>query len=202
MAASPSKDCKKFPILPAATKHHHILAHSQRGLDRDNYKPLLLPHNRICARGRKICSTTSQITMEDPESPPGSPGDATTPLQPMTPDRVNQQRDSSFSTPRSDHQRDSSIHEKIQQFNNMSRFGPQTAATMTKQLERKTADAALKRAMLGREEAESDMRRFREETRLLRKQIEEGKERERRVGERLETVMVSKLKPLGRPFDD
>lgn len=71
-----------------------------------------------------------------------------------------------------------------------SRLGPQTAAAMTKQLERKTADAALKRAMLGREEAESEMRRFREEARLLRKQIEEGKERERRVGERLETVMV------------
>jgi hypothetical protein len=59
-----------------------------------------------------------------------------------------------------------------------------------KQLERKTNDAALKRAMLGREEAESEMRRYREETRSLRRQVEEGKERERRVGERLENVMV------------
>ncbi|KAH6656574.1 hypothetical protein BKA67DRAFT_654903 [Truncatella angustata] len=132
--------------------------------------------------------------MAESESLPGSPGGATTPLQPLTPDRVNQQRDSYFSSPRGsptrgDHHRDSSIHDKIQQFNNMAKVGPHTAASMTKQLERKTADAALKRAMLGREEAESEMRRFREETRLLRKQVDEGKERERRVGERLETVM-------------
>ncbi|KAF3025572.1 hypothetical protein E8E14_011526 [Neopestalotiopsis sp. 37M] len=128
----------------------------------------------------------------DAGSLPGSPcaGGSTTPLLPATPDRVNQQRDSNVSPTRSGHHRDSSIHDKIQQFNQMSsRLGPQTAAAMTKQLERKTADAALKRAMLGREEAESEMRRFREEARLLRKQIEEGKERERRVGERLETVM-------------
>jgi hypothetical protein len=59
-----------------------------------------------------------------------------------------------------------------------------------KQLERKANDAALKRAMLGREEAESEMRRYREEARALRRQIEEGKDRERKVGERLESVMV------------
>jgi hypothetical protein len=34
------------------------------------------------------------------------------------------------------------------------------------------------------------MRRYRDEARVLRKQIEEGKDRERRVGERLEAVMV------------
>ncbi|KAI1852634.1 hypothetical protein JX265_003121 [Neoarthrinium moseri] len=128
--------------------------------------------------------------MEEADSLPCSPGAAAqSPLQPMTPDRVNQQRDSYFGSPRSSHARDSSIHDKIQAFNNLSRLGPGSAANMSKQLERKTADAALKRAMLGREEAESDLRRYREEARLLRKQIEEGKERERRVGERLETVM-------------
>lgn len=63
----------------------------------------------------------------------------------------------------------------------------------SKQLERKTADAALKRAMLGREEAESEVRRYREEAKMLRKAFEEGKERERKVGERLETVMVGEL---------
>ena len=78
--------------------------------------------------------------------------------------------------------RDSSVHDKINQFN--------TLAMQSKQLERKTADAALKRAMLGREEAEAEMRRYRDECRALRKQVEEGKERERKVGERLETVMV------------
>ncbi|KAM7206433.1 hypothetical protein V8F20_002782 [Naviculisporaceae sp. PSN 640] len=77
--------------------------------------------------------------------------------------------------------RDSSVHDKISQFNSL--------AMQSKQLERKTADAALKRAMLGREEAETEMRRYRDEARLLKKHLEEGKERERRVGERLETVM-------------
>jgi hypothetical protein len=43
---------------------------------------------------------------------------------------------------------------------------------------------------VGREEAESEMRRYREEVRVLRKQVEEGNARERKVGERLETVMV------------
>ncbi|KAH8677815.1 hypothetical protein BX600DRAFT_506819 [Xylariales sp. PMI_506] len=119
-------------------------------------------------------------------SQPGS--GAATPLQPATPDRVNQQREQTSSA-RSSHARDSSIHDKIQQFNNLSRFPPSNAASMSKHLERKTADNALKRAMLGREEAESEMRRYREDARLLRRQIEEGKERERRVGERLETVM-------------
>lgn len=78
--------------------------------------------------------------------------------------------------------RDSSVHDKISQFNNL--------AMQSKQLERKTADAALKRAMLGREEAETEMRRYRDEVRVLKKHLEEGKERERRVGERLEAVMV------------
>jgi hypothetical protein len=122
---------------------------------------------------------------------PGSPG---TPLFQVSPERVNQQRPQSMYEPESDsasihrlsesrgHSRDSSVHDKVAQFNSLAFQG--------KQLERKANDAALKRAMLGREEAESEMRRYREETRALRRQIEEGRERERKVGERLETVMV------------
>jgi hypothetical protein len=111
-----------------------------------------------------------------------------TPLQPVSADRVNHQREgaamlSSLHGRAEEAARDSSVHDKINQFNTLS--------MQSKHLERKTADAALKRAMLGREEAESEMRRYRDEARLLRKQVEEGKERERRVGERLETVMVS-----------
>jgi hypothetical protein len=64
-------------------------------------------------------------------------------------------------------------------------------ALQSKALERKANDAALKRAMVGREEAETEMRRYREEVRTLRKQVEEGNARERKVGERLEAVMVS-----------
>lgn len=44
--------------------------------------------------------------------------------------------------------------------------------------------------MLGREEAEGETRRLREENRLLRQDVEEGRARERRVGERMEGVMV------------
>ncbi len=119
---------------------------------------------------------------------PGSPG---TPLFQVSPERVNQQRPNTTNSVFDDspagsvgrHTRESSVHEKVAAFNSLAYQG--------KQLERKTNDAALKRAMLGREEAESEMRRYREEVKSLRRQIEEGSERERRVGERLENVMVS-----------
>jgi hypothetical protein len=126
--------------------------------------------------------------MDSPSSLPGSPGlenHRGGPLLQASPDRVNMQRDSILSTSIRSELRDSSVHDKISQFNTLS--------MQSKTLERKTADAALKRAMLGREEAESEMRRYREETRALRRQVEEGRERERRVGERLETVMVCRV---------
>ena len=104
----------------------------------------------------------------------GSPG----PLQAMSPERVNQQQGSTLGLNASV----ASVTDKISQFNSL--------AMQSKQLERKTADAALKRAMLGREEAETEMRRYRDEVRQLRKLVEEGRDRERRVGERLEGVMV------------
>jgi hypothetical protein len=103
----------------------------------------------------------------------------------VSPDRVNQQRkDITASTLNGlgGHSRDSSVHERAAKFDSLAFQG--------KTLERKANDAALKRAMLGREEAESEMRKYREEARSLRKLVEEGKERERKVGERLETVMV------------
>jgi hypothetical protein len=112
-------------------------------------------------------------------------------LTALSPDRVNQQRfdlTSSeararlFSPGSPAHSRESSVHEKAAKF--------ETLAFQGKQLERRANDAALKRAMLGREEAESEMRRYRDEARGLRKVVEEGKERERKVGERLEQMMV------------
>jgi seryl-tRNA synthetase len=121
--------------------------------------------------------------MDHTPDEPGTPlsGSSSGALQPVSSDRFNQQRDTRRGE---DGQRDSiTVSDKISQFNSL--------AVQSKQLERKTADAALKRAMLGREEAEAEMRRYRDEARALRKQVEEGKERERRVGERLETVMVS-----------
>ncbi|KAI0385496.1 hypothetical protein F5Y04DRAFT_186777 [Hypomontagnella monticulosa] len=127
------------------------------------------------------------LDVEHSPSLPGSPGAA--PLQPMSPDRVNQQRDAMLSSIRTDQYRDSDVHDKIRQFNNLAHTGPGGVASMSRQLERKTADAALKRAMLGREEAETEMRRYRDEARALRRQVEESRGRERKVGERLEDVM-------------
>lgn len=109
---------------------------------------------------------------------PSSPG-RPTPLFPVSPERVNRQSENASPT---SHSRDSSVHEKISKFDSLAYQG--------KALERRTADAALKRAMMGREEAESEMRRYRDEARSLRKHAEEGKDRERKVGERLEDVMV------------
>ncbi len=113
---------------------------------------------------------------------PASPG---TPLFQVSPERVNQQRfegNPSPLTAAGRHSRESSVHDKVAKFDSL--------AVQSKALERKTNDAALKRAMLGREEAENEMRRYREEVRILRKQVDEGKDRERKVGERLESVMV------------
>jgi hypothetical protein len=120
---------------------------------------------------------------------PSSPGGGGQPLQQVS---HNAQRESALFASvqqqrmgESPSARDSSVHEKINQFN--------TLAMHSKTLERKTADAALKRAMLGREEAEAEARRYREEVISLRKEIEEGKKNERKVGERLEAVMVGSL---------
>lgn len=126
--------------------------------------------------------------MDHIPSEPGTPLDGPCPgaLQPVSSDRFNQQREARRGE---DGHRDSiTVSDKINQFNSL--------AMQSKQLERKTADAALKRAMLGREEAEAELRRYRDEARALRKHVEEGKERERRVGERLETVMVSLARKL------
>lgn len=55
---------------------------------------------------------------------------------------------------------------------------------------RKRHEAELRRAQIAREEAESDARRLREEVRRLRRECEDERERERKVGRRLEVVMV------------
>ncbi|KAJ0107324.1 hypothetical protein J7T55_015790 [Diaporthe amygdali] len=118
------------------------------------------------------------------------------PFDPVSSERLNKQLGSeqrlslnSLGSPtKKGHSRDSSVSDKINQFN--------TLASQSKHLERKNADAALKRAMLGREEAEAEVRKYRDdvqkykdEVRALKKELEEGRVRERKVGERLETVM-------------
>ncbi len=120
---------------------------------------------------------------------PASPG---TPLFPVSPERANrQQLPHSPSLPQISHlQNDpfmthsrgnSDVQGKVAQFNNLSKEAAQR---------RKDNEAAIKRAVLGREEAENETRRLREENRVLRQDVEEGRARERRVGERMEGVMV------------
>ena len=121
--------------------------------------------------------------MDGSSTPTGS---VTGPLQAVTPERVNR-RDSNMSgmsgmSPARPDGYESPVLEKISQYNIMSGQG---------KLERKTAEAALKRAVVGREEAEAEMRRLRDFNKSLKAAAEEGKDRERKVGERLETVMVS-----------
>lgn len=125
---------------------------------------------------------------------PASPG---TPLFPVSPERVNRQLlPQSPSAPSnlqsqndpftSHHSRTLStdVQGKVAQFNNLAKEDNQ---------KRKDNEAALRRAVLGREEAENETKRFREENRILRKEIEEARARERKVGERLEGMKVRSL---------
>lgn len=55
---------------------------------------------------------------------------------------------------------------------------------------RKRHEAELRRAQIGREEAENDVARLREEARRLKKENDESRDRERQVTKRLEVVKV------------
>lgn len=74
------------------------------------------------------------------------------------------------------------MQNKVAQFNSLSKEAVQR---------RKDNEAAMRRAVLGREEAENETRRLKEETNRLNKELEEGKARERKVAERIESVMVA-----------
>ena len=130
---------------------------------------------------------------------PASPG---TPLFPVSPERANRQHilpqqqqqqqhhlAQSPSLPalpaflaKNDHVRgDSDVQGKVAQFNNLAKDAAQR---------RKDNEAALKRAILGREEAEGESRKLRDENSGLRKEVEEGRGRERTVSDRLERLQV------------
>ncbi|KAF1735869.1 hypothetical protein CRV24_004797 [Beauveria bassiana] len=133
------------------------------------------------AHTQTVRERTFTPTMD--ESLSFTPARPMSPLQTSTPARVNQRRDSEMTpTPFRTDGYDSPVLEKISQFNNMS--------GQSRQLERRANDA-LRRAVVGREEAEMEMRRLRDEIKQLQSTVEQGKERERKVGERLETVMDS-----------
>ena len=75
----------------------------------------------------------------------------------------------------------SDVQGKVAQFNGLAKEAAHR---------RKENEAALKRATLGREEAENECRRLRESSELLRREIEEGRARERRVSEKAEALQV------------
>ncbi|KAL8943900.1 MAG: hypothetical protein Q9216_000794 [Gyalolechia sp. 2 TL-2023] len=123
---------------------------------------------------------------EERKKIPASPG---TPLFPVSPERANRQAlphspslPSDLHDPfKSAHLRENSdVQNKVAQFNSLSKEAAQR---------RKDNEAAMRRAVLGREEAETETKRLKDENRVLRKEIEEGRAREKRVAERLESVM-------------
>lgn len=57
----------------------------------------------------------------------------------------------------------------------------------------KRREAELRRALMAREEAETDAKRLRAEIRKLERLADEGAERERIVGRRVEVLMVSRV---------
>lgn len=110
-------------------------------------------------------------------------------LHPVSPERVNRQSlydGSPASSLHGAHSRDSSVHEKIAAFNSFAL----PLVSQSKQLERKTNDAALKRAMLGREEAETEMRKHREENKVLRRHLDDETAKEKKICHKYETLMV------------
>lgn len=128
-----------------------------------------------------------KICMDPIFRTPASPG---TPLFPVSPERSNRQAVThSPSLPSDLHdpyksghsQENSDVKNKVAQFNCLTKEAAQR---------RKDNEAAMRRAILGREEAESEAKRARDENGTLRIDLEEGKAREKKVAQRLESVMV------------
>ncbi|KKY18862.1 hypothetical protein UCRPC4_g04759 [Phaeomoniella chlamydospora] len=105
-------------------------------------------------------------------------------LHPVSPDRINQQRlPHSPSLPthlnESKHHRASSdVQSKVAFLNNLSK----SSISSPQQMHGNSTTAALQRAILGREEAESALRE-------LQGEMEQAQARERRISERLESLM-------------
>ncbi|OJI97049.1 hypothetical protein ASPVEDRAFT_58839 [Aspergillus versicolor CBS 583.65] len=122
--------------------------------------------------------------MESPSSTRSSPSKA---LNPLSPDRMNQQAmpnspssvSDTLRLQRKSHRGLSDVQAKVAYLNNLSRSGsPGAAAGSTSA----GGVAALQRAILGREEAESALTR-------VSSQLSEAQLRERRISERLESLL-------------
>ena len=78
----------------------------------------------------------------------------------------------------------SDVQGKVAQFNGLAKEAAQR---------RKDSEAALRRAIVGREEAEAESKRLRDSNEILRREIEGGRGRERRVLEKSQTLEVRVL---------
>ena len=125
------------------------------------------------------------------------------PLFSLSPERINSQR-GTMAMPQTDvgvfgsampelgspkHVRDKSAVEGM-----IARFGSLDVKDHADL--RKRDEAALRRAQLGREEAESEGKRLREEARLAKKEAEEAKERERKTVKRVDVLLVSTIRSV------
>ncbi|KAF3394857.1 hypothetical protein DPV78_008909 [Talaromyces pinophilus] len=105
------------------------------------------------------------------------------PLFPASPERINQQKlAASFSMPSDLSQKASDVREKIAFLNNLSRAGSPAASPQHVSSTMPSSSAALQRAILGREEAESALAN-------ANTMLSEAQARERRISERLESLL-------------
>ncbi|OKL56067.1 hypothetical protein UA08_08593 [Talaromyces atroroseus] len=105
-----------------------------------------------------------------------------TPLFPTSPERINQQRlSNSLSMPSDLSQKQSAVQSKIAFINSLSRSGS-PAPSQQQAGATSSASAALQRAILGREEAESALSN-------ANTLLAEAQTRERRISERLESLL-------------
>ena len=111
------------------------------------------------------------------------------PLFPVSPDRLNtttyydyQLPDSPTRSPLRE-RKHSDVHGMVARFNSLD---IKDHADL-----RKRDEAALRRAQMGREEAEEELRKTKEESQRLEKELAEVKEREKKVVKRLDVIIVS-----------
>lgn len=114
------------------------------------------------------------------------------PLQPLSPERVNNMLPTSPSLPemsvfdRKHGRTNSDVQGLVKRFEHLD-VRDRDAENNER---RKRHELELRRAQIAREEAETDVKRLREEVRRLKKEGDDGRERERKVGKRLEVVVV------------
>jgi hypothetical protein len=105
------------------------------------------------------------------------------PLFPSSPERMNQQKlANSFSMPSDLSQKQSVVQSKIAFINSLSRSGSPAPSPQQQASALSSASAALQRAILGREEAESALVN-------ANTLLSEAQSRERRISERLESLL-------------